>query len=183
MLGDLSGRFFFKSRFLLLMMIKLSQQFEFRFLHKTIITNIILSQYLVHVQAKWSLNMVNTQSAFGVLKKKNAKTFGMDINEEILIDGEWEKPVSCDRVVLWRKSIQLIYFSIWKNTIHLCMYAEASPKQSKKDESCTSTTRSNMIAAFRDLGIFRISCFGHNLDLAVRKSLNCTRIQSALDII
>ena len=60
------------------------------------------------------------------------------------------------------------------------MYAEASPKQSKKDEPRTSTTRSNMIAAFRDLGTLRITCFGHNLDLPVRKSLNCTRIQRGL---
>ena len=43
---------------------------------------------------------------------------------------------------------------------------------------CTTTDNgSNFIAAFETLEWPRISCFGHNLDLAVNKALNIQRVQ------
>ena len=48
--------------------------------------------------------------------------------------------------------------------------------------AATTDSGSNVISAFRKLGLLKISCFGHNLDLAVRKALSSsTRIQRALD--
>ena len=48
--------------------------------------------------------------------------------------------------------------------------------------AATTDSGSNVISAFRTLGLIRISCFGHNLDLAVRKALDSsTRIKRALD--
>ena len=46
--------------------------------------------------------------------------------------------------------------------------------------AATTDSGSNVIAAFNILGLLRISCFGHNLDLAIKKSLKSTRIQHAL---
>ena len=46
---------------------------------------------------------------------------------------------------------------------------------------CTTTDNgSNFIAAFETLEWPRISCFGHNLDLAVNKALNIQRVQRAI---
>ena len=46
---------------------------------------------------------------------------------------------------------------------------------------CTTTDNgSNFIAAFQTLEWPRISCFGHNLDLAVNKALNIERVQQAI---
>ena len=39
----------------------------------------------------------------------------------------------------------------------------------KKAVAAVTDSASNNVKAFRDLGIPRISCFGHNLDLAVHK--------------
>ena len=44
----------------------------------------------------------------------------------------------------------------------------------------TTDNGSNVIAAFKNLKILRISCFGHNLDLAVKKSLDNSKIQEVL---
>ena len=44
----------------------------------------------------------------------------------------------------------------------------------------TTDSGSNVVAAFRILGALKISCFGHNLDLAIKKGLNDTRIQRAI---
>ena len=44
----------------------------------------------------------------------------------------------------------------------------------------TTDSGSNVVAAFRILGALRISCFGHNLDLAIKKGFNDTRIQRAI---
>ena len=46
--------------------------------------------------------------------------------------------------------------------------------------AATTDSGSNVIAAFNILGLLRISCFGHNLDLAIKKSLKATQIQRAL---
>lgn len=47
---------------------------------------------------------------------------------------------------------------------------------------CTITDNgSNFIAAFQTLEWPRISCFGHNLDLAVNKALNIERVQRAFE--
>ena len=44
----------------------------------------------------------------------------------------------------------------------------------------TTDNGSNIVAAFRSLDWIRVSCFGHNLDLAVNKALDCARVKSAL---
>ena len=44
----------------------------------------------------------------------------------------------------------------------------------------TTDNGSNVVAAFNTLNLLRISCFGHNLDLAIKKGLNITQIQRAL---
>ena len=46
--------------------------------------------------------------------------------------------------------------------------------------AATTDSGSNIISAFRTLKLLRISCFGHNLDLAVKKGLSGTTIQRAL---
>lgn len=46
--------------------------------------------------------------------------------------------------------------------------------------AATTNSGSNVIFAFRTLGWLRVSCFGHNLDLAVKKALSSTKIQRAL---
>ena len=37
-----------------------------------------------------------------------------------------------------------------------------------------------MVSALRNLGITWISCFGHNLDLAIKKSFNISHLHKAL---
>ena len=44
----------------------------------------------------------------------------------------------------------------------------------------TTDNASNIVAAFRSLDWLRISCFGHNLDLAISKALHNDRVKSAL---
>ena len=46
--------------------------------------------------------------------------------------------------------------------------------------AATTDNGSNMIAAFNILNLFRLSCFGHNLDLAIIKGLNNTQVKRAL---
>ena len=46
--------------------------------------------------------------------------------------------------------------------------------------AATTDNGSNIVAAFNTLNLLRISCFGHNLDLAIKKGLNITQIQRAL---
>ena len=46
--------------------------------------------------------------------------------------------------------------------------------------AATTDNGSNVVAAFNTLNLLRISCFGHNLDLAIKKGLNITQIQRAL---
>ena len=45
--------------------------------------------------------------------------------------------------------------------------------QLSKDKLVATTTDSgaNMVAAFNNLNLLQISCFGHNLDLAIKKAL------------
>ena len=50
----------------------------------------------------------------------------------------------------------------------------------KKLIATTTDNGSNIIAAFRILDSLRISCFGHNLDLAIKKGLNNSQIQRAI---
>ena len=54
---------------------------------------------------------------------------------------------------------------------------ELSPK---KLVAFTTDSWSNIVSAFHILDLLRISCFGHNFDLAIRKSLNDPKIQKAL---
>ena len=50
-----------------------------------------------------------------------------------------------------------------------------------KDLIATTTDNgSNIVAAFRILDSLRISCFGHNLDLAIKKGLNISQVQRAI---
>ena len=44
----------------------------------------------------------------------------------------------------------------------------------------TTDNASNIVNAFTTLQWTRLGCFGHNLDLAVNKTLQCARVQSAL---
>ena len=44
----------------------------------------------------------------------------------------------------------------------------------------TTDNAANIIAAFNSLGLLRLSCFGHNLDLAINKSLQLERVKRAL---
>ena len=44
----------------------------------------------------------------------------------------------------------------------------------------TTDNGSNVIAAFSDLGWLRVSCFGHNLDLAINKGISITRVERAI---
>ena len=44
----------------------------------------------------------------------------------------------------------------------------------------TTDSGANIVAAFRIVEILRISCFGHNLDLAIKKGLNINQVQCAL---
>ena len=44
----------------------------------------------------------------------------------------------------------------------------------------TTDNGSNMIAAFNILDLLRLSCFGHNLDLAINKGLNNVQVKRAL---
>ena len=44
----------------------------------------------------------------------------------------------------------------------------------------TTDNAANIIAAFNSLGLLCLSCFGHNLDLAINKSLQLERVKRAL---
>ena len=44
----------------------------------------------------------------------------------------------------------------------------------------TTDSGSNVISAFNSLNLLRISCFGHNLDLAIKKSLATSQVQQSL---
>ena len=44
----------------------------------------------------------------------------------------------------------------------------------------TTDNGSNVVAAFQILDSLRISCFGHNLDLAIKKGLNISQVQRAI---
>ena len=50
----------------------------------------------------------------------------------------------------------------------------------KKLVATTIDNASNMIAAFSLLDLLRLSCFGHNLDLAINKGLDYAHVQLAL---
>ncbi len=52
----------------------------------------------------------------------------------------------------------------------------------KQDKVVAVTTDkgANVVAALRDLGVARISCYGHNLDLAIKKALIVPRVKQAL---
>ena len=52
----------------------------------------------------------------------------------------------------------------------------------KPDQLVATTTdnASNIVAGFRSLGWMRVSCFGHNLDLAIGKSLKLDQVNRAL---
>ena len=50
----------------------------------------------------------------------------------------------------------------------------------KKLVAATTDNASHMIAAFNLLDLLRLSCFGHNLDLAINKSLDCAQVRRAL---
>ena len=52
----------------------------------------------------------------------------------------------------------------------------------KPDQLVATTTDngSNIVAGFRSLGWLRVSCFGHNLDLAINKSLKLDRVNRTL---
>ena len=50
----------------------------------------------------------------------------------------------------------------------------------KKLVATTTDNASNMIAAFNLLDLLRLSCFGHNLDLAINKGLDCAQVRRAL---
>jgi len=52
--------------------------------------------------------------------------------------------------------------------------------QMKNLVAATTDNGSNMIAAFNILNLFRLSCFGHNLDLAINKGLNNNQVKRAL---
>ena len=47
-------------------------------------------------------------------------------------------------------------------------------------DNLVATSGSNIVSAFRSLNALRDSCFGHNLDLAIRKGLNNTVVQMAI---
>ena len=51
---------------------------------------------------------------------------------------------------------------------------------STKLVATTTDNGSNFVAAFNSLEWFRISCFGHNLDLAINKALNVDRVHRAV---
>ena len=44
----------------------------------------------------------------------------------------------------------------------------------------TTDSGANVIAAFKSLKLLRISCFGHNLDLAIKKSLSSSQVKQSL---
>ena len=46
--------------------------------------------------------------------------------------------------------------------------------------AATTDSESNIVLAFKILHAVRISCFGHNLDLAIKKGLDTTRIKRAV---
>ena len=52
----------------------------------------------------------------------------------------------------------------------------------KQDKVVAITTDNgaNVVAALRNLGVARINCFGHNLDLAIKKALIVPRVKQAL---
>ena len=51
---------------------------------------------------------------------------------------------------------------------------------STKLVATTTDNGSNFVAAFSSLGWLHISCFGHNLDLAINKALNVDRVHRAV---
>ena len=50
----------------------------------------------------------------------------------------------------------------------------------KKLGATTTDNGSNMIAAFNVLDLLCLSCFGHNLDLAINKGLDSAQVKYAL---
>ena len=48
-----------------------------------------------------------------------------------------------------------------------------------KRVAVTTDNGSNVVVAFRNIAVLRVSCFGHNLDLAIKKVLGFPRVQQA----
>ena len=91
------------------------------------------------------------------------------------IDGEWSLESKClDTVALFADHTG--------DNIADCVTDMLSNLELDIKNAVAATTDSgaNVIAAFRTLDLLRISCFGHNLDLAVKKSLSNPMIQRAL---
>ena len=44
----------------------------------------------------------------------------------------------------------------------------------------TNDNGSNVVMAFRNIALSRVSCFGHNFHLAIKKVLSFLRVQQAL---
>lgn len=91
------------------------------------------------------------------------------------IDGEWSLKSKClDTVALFADHTG--------DNIADCVTDILSnwELELKNVVAATTDSGSNLISAFRTLDLLRISCFGHNLDFAVKKGLNSSMIQRAL---
>uniref|UniRef100_A0A1X7TEC0 BED-type domain-containing protein n=1 Tax=Amphimedon queenslandica TaxID=400682 RepID=A0A1X7TEC0_AMPQE len=91
------------------------------------------------------------------------------------IDGEWSLELKClDTVALFANHTG--------DNIADCVTDVLSNWELDIKNAVAATTDSgaNVIAAFRTLDLLRISCFGHTLDLAVKKGLSSPMIQRAL---
>ena len=91
------------------------------------------------------------------------------------IDGEWSLKSKClDTVALFADHTG--------DNIADCVTDILSnwELEIKNVVAATTDSGSKVISAFRTLDLLRISCFGHNLDLAVKKGLNSSMIQRAL---
>ena len=91
------------------------------------------------------------------------------------ISSEWELHMFCLEMVL-------MYSDHTGKNVADTIYAILENWDLCKDKMVSATTDSgsNIVLVFRILHAVQISCFGHNLDLAIKKDLDTTNIKTAL---
>ena len=89
------------------------------------------------------------------------------------IDGEWSLKSKC-------LDTAALLADCTGDNIADCVTDILSSWELEIKNVAATTSGSSVISAFCTLDLLRISCFGHNLDLTVKKGLNSSMIQCAL---
>ena len=92
-----------------------------------------------------------------------------------LIDTDWSLRSFCLSTSLYEDHIGRNIAAALKDTL------ENWGLSAENLIATTTDNASNIVNAFNTLQWTRLGCFGHNLDFAVNKAIQCARVQSALE--